>query len=241
MKENLPDINCDLGEGIPHEEKIFPWIDAASIACGGHFGEDKTIRKTLELAQAFGVKAGAHPSYPDRENFGRVTMTIPFQELLDSLLTQIQKFLKLASEKGIQPDHIKFHGALYNDAAKSPELATMLSEFLFFHFPDIPVFVPPFSEMEIAAKKVGLKTRLEVFGDRLYQDNYLLAPRSEKKALLKDPEDILIQLSSLIEEGQIISSSGKHLPIKAETICFHGDNPGIQNFLPLIRQKFWAK
>ncbi|WP_051287308.1 LamB/YcsF family protein [Algoriphagus mannitolivorans] len=240
MIKILPQINCDLGEGIPQEENIFPWIDAASIACGGHFGNEKTIRNSLKLALKFNVKVGAHPSYPDPDNFGRKSLQLPFEELAETLLAQIGKFSALASEEGIQPDHIKFHGALYNDAAKNNELASDLSKLLLKNFPQIPVFVPPFSEMEIAAIKIGLKTRLEVFGDRTYQDNYLLAPRTEPKALLVNSEDILIQINSVLTEGQLISSTGNKLPIVAETICFHGDNPGIQNFLPLIRKKFWA-
>lgn len=240
MKIKLPEINCDLGEGIPEEEKIFPWIDAASIACGGHFGDSQTIRNSLILAQKFGVKAGAHPSYPDRKNFGRISLNLPFEELAISILTQIQNFLLVANELEIEPDHIKFHGALYNDAAKNPELAKNLANFMYHNFPEIPVFVPPYSEMERAAQKIGIKTRLEVFGDRQYQNNYLLTPRTEPNSLLVDSKDIIIQTGTILTEGQLISSSGKKLPIDAETICFHGDNPGIQIFLPLIRQKFWT-
>lgn len=236
----LPQINCDLGEGIPQEENIFPWIDAASIACGGHFGDEMTIRHSLNLALKFGVKVGAHPSYPDQKNFGRKSMLLPFDDLAMTLLAQIDRFHSLASEAGIKPDHIKFHGALYNDAAKNPDLANKLSALLLEYFPQIPVFVPPFSQMEVAAKKIGLKTRLEVFGDRTYQDNYLLAPRTEPKALMVDSEDILTQISTILTKGQLISCTGEKLPIVADTICFHGDNPGIQNFLPLIRKKFWA-
>ena len=239
MTKLLPEINCDLGEGIPCEEKIFPWIDAASIACGGHYGNEKTIEASLVLALKHGVKVGAHPSYPDPENFGRLSMDLPFEDLANSLLSQIEKFQNLASKASLFTDHIKFHGALYNDAAKNPVLATKLAEFLFQNFPNIPVFVPPFSVMEKAAKKIGLKTRLEVFGDRSYQDNYLLAPRTHPKALLVEKEDILNHITSILTDSQLISYSGNKLPVFAETICFHGDNPGIQNFLPLIRQTFW--
>jgi 5-oxoprolinase (ATP-hydrolysing) subunit A len=240
-KPNSLEINCDLGEGIPYEEKIFPWIDAASIACGGHYGDEKSIRHSLLLAKQNAVKVGIHPSYPDRENFGRKSLNIPFDQLEESLLVQIRLFQSISTELGMEADHIKFHGALYNDSAKNNSLAEQLTGFLKRNVPDLCVLVPPLSEMEKVAKSVGLKTKLEVFGDRTYKDNYLLLERDQPKALLTDLEDIEVHISSILKEKTLISSSGKKLPIHANTLCIHGDNPGILNFLPSIRLKFWNK
>lgn len=235
------EINCDLGEGIANEEFIYPWIDAASIACGGHYGDKESIKNSLLLAKKYQVKVGIHPSYPDRQNFGRHSMEISFQDLEKSLKEQIQLFKSIANELQIEIDHLKFHGALYNDAAKNRELAESLAKFLKNELPISFIFVPPFSEMEKAARANGLKTRLEIFGDRTYQDNYLLLGRNQPKALLTELEDVEKQIQKIEEEGHLISSSGKNLPIEAETLCFHGDNPGILDFLPAIRMKFWSK
>lgn len=232
-------INSDLGEGIPGEESIFPLIDAASIACGGHFGDESTIRKSLILAKKSSVKVGAHPSYPDFENFGRKSLDIDFDTLKKSILNQIDLFLKVAQTLDLQMDHIKFHGALYNDAAANSELANSLCSFSKNNFPEICLFVPPNSQTEIFARKYSLKTRTEIFGDRAYQDNYQLLPRNQKKALFTNTEEILLHLKSIMEKGIIHSSSGKELPVKAETLCFHGDNPGLKEFLPAIRNMYW--
>lgn len=237
----IPDINCDLGEGIPDESLIYPWIDSASIACGGHFGNETTIWESLLLAKKFGVKVGPHPSYPDRENFGRNSLVLPFPKLEQALLEQIRLFQKICDELHLSVDHLKFHGALYNDAARNPILAKSLAQMLQANYPGLPVFVPPHSEMEKYASELGLTTRLEVFGDRSYQDNYSLVDRSQPKALLSSPEEVEAQLASILNGGHLISISGKTLPVSAETICFHGDNPGILEFLPLIRKKFWSK
>ena len=237
--KNQWEINCDLGEGVAHEAQLFPFIDAASVACGGHYGDENTVYQSLTLAKKFGVKAGIHPSYPDQVNFGRKSMQIPFSELETSLLDQIGLFKKVATGLEIQPDHLKFHGALYNDAAKDRNLASKLAALISEHLPDMVIFVPPFSEMEKAAKNHGLKTRLEIFGDRTYKENYQLLERNQPKALLTDPREVEIQLESILVQHQLISSIGTQLPIHAETICFHGDNPGILEFLPQIRRKFW--
>lgn len=233
------EINCDLGEGIEHEELIFPWIDTASIACGGHFGDRNSIRNSLLFAKKYGVKAGIHPSYPDRENFGRKSLNLPFFQLEASLIKQIELFLEVAKELQIQADHLKFHGALYNDAAKNPDLARQLAQMLQSKYPELPLFVPPFSCMEIAAKEAKLKIKLEIFGDRKYQDNYQLLGRGQANALLTQIQDIETQLSGILLKNELISSTGNSLPIQADTICFHGDNSGILNFLPEIRKKFW--
>lgn len=237
--KKYPEINCDLGEGIPGESQIILLIDAASVACGGHFGDGDSIRETLMICKGYGKKAGAHPSYPDLENFGRKSLGIPIDELLNSLLNQIQLFLKVADELDFYIDHIKFHGALYNDAAAKPELANSLTDFLSGHFPSIPIFVPPHSQMEHFAKAKNLKFRLEIFGDRAYEDDFSLASRAKSGSLLTDSNAIIRHLEPVFDRGELISISGNSLPVQADTICFHGDNPGLFEFLPIIRNRFW--
>lgn len=237
--KKYPEINCDLGEGIAGEEFVIPLIDAASVACGGHFGDVDSIRKTLRICETFGKKAGAHPSYPDLENFGRNSFEIQKDHLLSSLLNQIELFLKVADELTIPIDHIKFHGALYNDSATKPELANELTDFLANHFFEIPIFVPPHSQMGHFAKAKNLKFRLEIFGDRGYEDDFSLVSRAKAGSLLTTSETIINHLEPVFERGELMSISGTPLPVEADTICFHGDNPGLLEFLPIIRNRFW--
>ena len=232
-------VNCDLGEGMPNEPQIIPWIDLASVACGGHFGDKGTIASTLELVRKYGKKAGAHPSYPDRLNFGRKSLDIKPGELIQSLWDQIGLFKEEAAKKEIHVDHIKFHGALYNDAAENPELAQILVEFLERNFPNIPLFVPPHSEIEKIALGAKLPVRLEVFGDRAYEDNYKLVSRKIENSLFTQTNHVVSHLESILNFGQIRTFSGGLIPVKADTLCFHGDNPGIMDFLPLVRDRFW--
>lgn len=237
--KKYPEINCDLGEGIAGEEFVIPLIDAASVACGGHFGDADTIRETLKICMSLGKKAGAHPSYPDLKNFGRKSLEIQTDQLLYSLLNQIELFLKVADELNLPIHHIKFHGALYNDAAAKPELANTLTDFLASHFFEIPILVPPHSQMEHFAKVKKLKSRLEIFGDRGYEDDFSLVSRAKGGSLLITSDSIMSHLEPVFERGELISISGTPLPVEADTICFHGDNPGLLEFLPIIRTRFW--
>lgn len=238
LKSNFT-INCDLGEGIFNEASIIPFIDVASVACGGHFGDSESIRKTLTLVKEQGKKAGAHPSYPDRENFGRKSLSIQPLQLIDSLKDQIMLFLKIAEEEKLTIDHIKFHGALYNDAAENEELASHLVNFLKLDFDQIPLFVPPHSEIEKAAIEVGLPIRYEIFGDRAYQANYKLVSRSIENSLFTKKNQVYSHLESILNQGKIKTINGEFIPIHADTICFHGDNPGIMEVLPYARDQFW--
>lgn len=239
MSRSSYTINCDLGEGIPNEELIIPLIDLASVACGGHFGDRNTVRDTLTLVQRFGKKAGAHPSYPDRENFGRKSLQMAPNDLLKSLEAQLDLFDSAAKEQKLEIDHIKFHGALYNDAAENAELATLLVNFLKIDYPNVPLFVPPHSEIERVAKLKSLPVKLEIFGDRAYQNTYKLVSRSQEKSLFSQKIDVISHLEPIFLQQKIKTITGELIPIVADTICFHGDNPGILEFLPVIIDQFW--
>jgi UPF0271 protein len=236
----LPQINCDLGEGVAWEEDIFPFVDVASLACGGHFGTQESLDASLALALKYNKKVGAHPSYPDRENFGRVSIPISIEELIESIRQQIEWFTKSARAHNLSLDHIKFHGALYNDAAKDSDLANPLTDFLLENYPQTPLLVPPHSELEKHAQEKGLSIRLEVFADRAYTADYLLSSRTLQGSLLKDITSVEPQVKRLLLEGELLSLEGIRLPIQADTLCFHGDNPGIVDFLPLLRKRYWT-
>jgi UPF0271 protein len=236
----LPQINCDLGEGVAWEEEIFPFIDVASLACGGHYGTQASLDASLLLVKKYNKKAGAHPSYPDQVNFGRVSLPIPPEELIKQITQQIDWFVATASIHGILMDHIKFHGALYNDAAKDPDLAGLLTDFLAEYYPSIPLLVPPHSQLEKEAKAKVITIRLEFFADRSYTSNYQLSPRSQEGALLQTLESVDSQVNRLLFEGKLRSQTGEYLPIAADTLCFHGDNPSILDFLPTLRKRYWS-
>jgi UPF0271 protein len=236
----LPQINCDLGEGVAWEEEIFPFIDVASLACGGHYGTQASLDASLLLVKKYNKKAGAHPSYPDQVNFGRVSLPIPAEELIKQITKQIGWFVTRASAHSIQMDHIKFHGALYNDAAKDPVLASLLTGFLAEFYPTIPLLVPPHSQLAQHAQQSGIPIRLEVFADRTYTSNYQLSPRSQEGSLLQTLESVDSQVNRLIFEGKLLSQTGEYLTITADTLCFHGDNPSILDFLPTLRKRYWS-
>jgi UPF0271 protein len=236
----LPQINCDLGEGVAWEEEIFPFIDVASLACGGHYGTQESLDNSLFLAKKFNKKVGAHPSYPDQVNFGRISLPIPADDLIEQITHQIGWFVECAWAHSISMDHIKFHGALYNDAAKDPVLASLLTRFLAEVYPTIPLLVPPHSQLEYHAQLNSIPIRLEVFADRSYTSNYQLSPRSQEGSLLQTIESVDSQINRLIFEGKLMSQTGEYLPIVADTLCFHGDNPNILDFLPTLRKRYWS-
>jgi len=236
----LPQINCDLGEGVAWEEEIFPFIDVASLACGGHYGTQESLDNSINLAKKFNKKIGAHPSYPDRINFGRVTQNIPKEDLVVQIKNQIEWFVECALAHKVSMDHIKFHGALYNDAASDPVLASLLTSFLAAVYPTIPLLVPPHSQLEHHAQLKDIPIRLEVFADRSYTPNYQLSPRIQEGSLLQSLESVDAQVNRLIFEGKLESQTGEYLPIVADTLCFHGDNPSILDFLPILRKRYWS-
>ncbi|WP_200977239.1 5-oxoprolinase subunit PxpA [Echinicola sp. 20G] len=219
------DINSDLGEGMGSDAAIMPYITSCNIACGGHAGDDQTMQKTIELAIKNKLKIGAHPSYPDRENFGRLLMDMPLEKLKDSILAQIETLEKWVNLKGAQLHHIKPHGALYNEAAINPNIAKMFVQILTQRYPQTILYAQDGSIIAALAKDQGIKVEYEVFADRNYNDDLTLVNRKEPKAVLHRPEEVLPHLSSMIEEGTVKTLSGKSLPIKADTVCVHGDNP----------------
>jgi UPF0271 protein len=168
------DLNCDLGEGCSTDEAIMPFISSANIACGYHAGDEATIKKTLSLAKVFQVTVGAHPSYPDRENFGRKEMDLSIQEIKSLVIEQVRLVQSLATAMGLTLHHVKPHGALYNKAAKDEETAKAIAEAVYTIDPSLILFGLANSESGKAAKKIGLQFYNEVFADRTYTDQVSL-------------------------------------------------------------------
>ena len=223
-------LNADIGElpgpgGRALDRAILEVVSRCSIACGGHAGDAQSMAETLRMAAARGVLAGAHPSYPDREGFGRARNNISLPDLAVSLRTQVASLIEIANAQGHTVSHIKPHGALYNDAARDPALAEMVAALCV--DTSIPVLLgPPASEMERAAHDAGLTYIAEGFADRAYEPDLSLTPRSLPGAVLEDHEVQLAQAASMVIDHRVTARSGDVLPIRVQTICLHGDTPG---------------
>ena len=218
------DINSDLGEGMAHDSQIMPYIDRCNIACGGHAGSRELILNTIRVAQSFGVSVGAHPSYPDRANFGRISMKMSHQELKQCLRFQLALFYECAQLCGATPTHIKPHGALYHDVAQKPEVAGVFLEVIEDICPEITVITAVHSALfdYTTPKKITLWT--EGFVDRNYNADLTLVPRHEPNSIIHDPKQAQQQLIHL-RDGWIQSADGRLQPIHVNTCCVHSDHP----------------
>ncbi|MFT7559440.1 MAG: UPF0271 protein [Flavobacteriales bacterium] len=218
-------LNCDIGEGFDEVDiAVMPLIDMANIACGGHVGDIHSMRKTLTLAKHHSIRVGAHPSYPDRQNFGRKSLDITTAELSVSLTQQLDNFCQHCNDLSIEPSYIKPHGALYNDCLKHPNtLKCVLQLAQKFQLPLMLQALPDTRAMRTAANTYNVELIFEAFADRRYQDNGLLVSRSEALALIENIDDIAEQAIELKNNARVRSISQNWLTIDANSLCVHGD------------------
>ncbi|HEX6087535.1 MAG TPA: LamB/YcsF family protein [Thermoanaerobaculia bacterium] len=210
------ELSADLGEGSPGEDEIWPLIHRANVACGGHVGDADSMRLAAFLASRHGVILGAHPSYPDREHFGRRSLTISPEELRTSLIDQLAA-LRAFSEV----HHVKPHGALYNDAHKDRALADVIISAL---DPSAALVAPDASQMAAAARAAGIRVIREAFGDRRYEPDGSLTPRSIPGSTLTI-EEAATQARMLAHEGTVIARDGTRIAVPFDTLCIHADMP----------------
>jgi 5-oxoprolinase (ATP-hydrolysing) subunit A len=230
------DLNCDMGEGMGNDDAIMPFITSANISCGFHAGNGDTIRHTMALATKHGVRIGAHPSFHDKENFGRKEMELAPEKLYAIVLEQLIKIHLIAKEKGIELHHIKPHGALYNMAAKDAKIAATIAQVVKDFNEDLVLYGLSNSFLITEGKTLGLKTANEVFADRTYQDDGSLTPRSQSNALIKTEDECIQQVLQMVKEGTVTATSGKTIPIIADTICIHSDNMHAVRFARKIHE-----
>ncbi|MHB1146041.1 MAG: 5-oxoprolinase subunit PxpA [Lutibacter sp.] len=226
------DINCDLGEGLNNEDVLMQYIQSCNIACGGHAGDIKQMQNIVALAIKYKVKIGAHPSYPDTENFGRKTMVMEHDEFKKSIQNQINLLLKIVKEKGVALHHIKPHGALYNDLAKSDDLSLEFLDAIIPYQNEVKLYVPYNSAIEKNAIKKGFSIIYEAFADRNYNDDLSLVSRREKEALITNPKLILQNVLEMVNTQKVTTISGKKVSIKATTFCVHSDT---ENAIEIVR------
>jgi 5-oxoprolinase (ATP-hydrolysing) subunit A len=210
------DLSADLGEGSPGEEEIWPLITSANVACGGHTGDEDSMREAARLARQHNVILGAHPSYPDRENFGRKSLDMPPDDLRASLVAQISALRAFG-----RVEHVKPHGALYNDAHKDRALADVIVSAL---DPSTAIVAPDRSQMAAAARAAGIRVIREAFADRRYEPDGSLTPRSLAGSTLTI-EEAAAQAELLAREGVVIARDGTRVAIAFDTLCIHADMP----------------
>lgn len=225
MTRNYIDLNCDVGEGVGNEKELLPMLSSCNIACGGHAGNKESMTKVVSLAKANGVLVGAHPSYPDISNFGRLSMGIAAKELVDSIRSQVNSLVEVLDEHGVKLHHIKPHGALYNDIAKDASLAVLFLEAVKEYKNDTFLYAPYGSEIAKAALAEGFQLKYEGFADRNYEVDLSLVSRKLPKALITDKKEVLKHILEMVKNKRVKTIDGKEIPILVDTFCIHGDTP----------------
>ena len=228
------DLNCDLGEGMTTDAAIMPYISSANIACGLHAGDDDTMRRTIELCVNHGVAIGAHPGFRDRENFGRVPMSLEDSALYDLLIEQLHILQKHSNELGARLHHIKAHGALYNMAAKDARMSRILAQVTKDFNASLIVYALSGSITITEARALGLTTASEVFADRTYQPDGTLTPRTEKNAIIKNTQESLAQVMMMVKDRKAKAIDGHDINLIVDTICLHGDGTHAVSFAEAI-------
>ncbi len=227
-------VNCDLGEGSPFDDQIMPHIGSCNIACGGHAGDQDSMRRTVGLALKHGVQIGAHPSYPDLENFGREVIDIDLVELRKSLVDQIMALKDICLELSAELIHVKPHGALYNQCVKDRETAVAVLDAIGEIDPRLELYAPDRSVIVELALDRNMKVAYEVFADRNYNDDLSLVSRRDAGAMVSK-DRVLDHVQRMKVDGIVKTLSGKEVPIKADTFCIHGDNPQALEILKQIQ------
>jgi UPF0271 protein len=228
------DLNADLGEGGDHDAEIMSLISSCNIACGGHAGDDESMRIAVSAAQTNGVAIGAHPGYVDPEFFGRRFLDIPLDVVIGQIRNQIERLLEIAGTL----HHIKLHGALYHQANQDPELAKAFAALAVELLAKPLIYAPPTGQLVDAAIAMGLPVLAEGFIDRRYLENGELCPRSEAAAVITDVDATVEQALKLATEGRVIATNGKVIPMDVQTLCVHGDSPSALQILRSVREAF---
>jgi UPF0271 protein len=228
------DLNCDLGEGAGHDAELMPLITSANIACGAHAGDLQTMIETVELALSHGVAIGAHPGYFDLENFGRRERAITPDEAGRLVVRQVEQLYEVA---GAKLRHVKLHGALYNQVSADAALADGVVSELARLWPNLILYALSGSALARSARVRGLRVAEEVFADRTYQRDGRLTPRSQGNALITDEAVAVAQVMRMVQQGVVRATDGSDWPIRADTVCVHGDGPNAVAFAGRLRDE----
>ncbi|CCF10518.1 LamB/YcsF family protein [Pantoea ananatis LMG 5342] len=235
------DLNADLGEGGSSDRALLQLVSSANIACGFHAGDAEMMLQSVRWAKAYGVAIGAHPSFPDRENFGRSAMQLPPETLYAQIIYQVGALKSLAESEGQSLVHVKPHGMLYNQAAADAGLADTIARAVKAVDAGLIVVGLANSESIRAAAHHGLKTREEVFADRGYLSSGALVPRGQPGALIEEEAQAIDQTLMMVQQGRVKSVSGEWVAVNAQTVCVHGDGAHALLFAQRLRASFANK
>ena len=235
------DLNADVGEGDPETDRaLLRLVTSANVACGVHAGDAHSMRATVALAIRNGVAIGAHPGFDDRDGFGRRPRRLTANEIRDLLLSQLGALDEIARAQGATLQHVKPHGALYNQAESEVPLADAIVAAIRAFDPALRLVGRAGSAMEQAARAASHPFTAEAFADRRYRWDGTLLPRSESGAVLTDPEEVARQVRSLVTDGEVFASDGARVAVSFETLCVHGDTPGAATLARRIRKELDA-
>ncbi len=234
------DLNADAGEGygawsLGDDAALLPHVTSVSVACGGHAGDPPIMARTVALAARLGVACGAHPGYPDLPGFGRRELAMSDEELHAALLAQVGALAAIARAAGVALRHVKPHGALYHRAAHDPATAAAVVSAARTIDPELFLVGPPGSALLAAATASGMRVLVEAFADRRYEPDGRLRDRRLPGALLSDPAEAAEQARRIATDGVVRTTDGSLLPIRAETLCVHGDTPGAPAIAAAVR------
>lgn len=237
----IVDFNSDLGESfgayrLGDDQAILAAVTSANVACGFHAGDPAVMKRTLAICKERGVAPGAHPGYPDLLGFGRRAMAVSPDEVYDYVLYQIGALHGMAKAAGLELQHVKPHGAMYNQADVEPRLAVAVAAAVKAFDPGLILLVPATSAMATAGHEAGLRVAAEVFADRAYSPEGRLVDRKLPGAMIKDPQDAAARVLEMVEQGTVTAIDGSKLPIKADSICVHGDSPTAVTFAIAVRR-----
>lgn len=229
------DFNCDLGEGCGDDAAIAAHISSASIACGGHAGDDDSMRATVALCLAQGVAIGAHPSFVDREHFGRRELDLGPGAIHLLVLAQVRRLAAICAASGARLRHVKPHGALYNIAAREADVADAIASAAQAVDPGLWLYALSGSALADAGRLAGLRVAEEAFAERGYAADGRLLPRGQPGAVIDDLDASLRQVRTLLREGVVVASDGTRVPRRADTLCLHGDRRDAARFAAGLR------
>ena len=236
------DLNCDMGE-IPAaiddgtQESLMPFLSSVNVACGGHAGDESTMKKTIEQALRWNLAIGAHPSYKDRANFGRREQPLPAKALADMVYEQVRALGRVAADCGTSLIHVKPHGALYNQAAREPTLAEAIAAGVARWDPRLILVGLAGSATLETYRRAGFDVAAEAFADRRYEADGSLRSRQHEDSLIRDPEEAARQALRIAESHEVVVHGGAKIPVHAQTICIHGDTPGAREIVAVVAQQ----
>ena len=240
------DLNCDMGESfgtykLGYDEQAMPHVTSVNVACGFHASDPDNMAKTIALAKKYSIAVGAHPGYPDLVGFGRRSMALSPEEVENAVIYQIGALEGFCRAAGMGMQHVKAHGALYNNAEKDLSIALAIARAIKKVNPALYMLCLANSKMVDAAKEVGIPFVEEAFADRAYTEDGFLVSRKVEGAVIHEIDQVVARVTQMVTQQTVQSITGKEVPIRAQTICVHGDTPGAVDMVRSIRQALTAK